>query len=294
MCCACRAAAAAAAHPIAVKPASPRPPWDMPIAGDWPSEVLLIDRWRGGGRSEGAFAELLEITTARSSSRSTASCAPDSRAPRSISPAPRHFRTPSRRWTGALWRRNPLAISKDSLRLELSRLNQWAPRRRLDGAIQLAHASVRFLWRIPCEGRHVPARLRRAGAAARVHRRAGCLAYTDFYLAIDRRRRRVRRKGRRHPQGVHGGPPTRGGLAGEADRIASRARFGGSSASSQPTSSIPIGLLHLQAAGVPRLLGGGFVSSAGLFPHPAEHTPPPSREEPPPKWRGGGAGRVYA
>ena len=26
--------------------------WGMPIAGDWPDEVTILDRWRGGGRSE--------------------------------------------------------------------------------------------------------------------------------------------------------------------------------------------------------------------------------------------------
>lgn len=46
------AAAADSRQPIVAAGHSAAALWEMPILRPWPTEVLLLDRWRGGGRSE--------------------------------------------------------------------------------------------------------------------------------------------------------------------------------------------------------------------------------------------------
>ena len=47
-----RAALAVTARPSALAGVSAAALWGMPIDEDWPSEVTILDEWRGGGRSE--------------------------------------------------------------------------------------------------------------------------------------------------------------------------------------------------------------------------------------------------
>lgn len=140
-----RAAAASASSPIAVAGYSAAALWGMPIGGDWPDEVTLIDRWRGGGRSAGdvrrtardfGSAQLYEVDGIRCTgiARTALDLA-------RVEPLPGAVATMD--W--CLSRSNPIAITKDDLWHELGRLNQWAPRRRLEGTIHLAtHLSGSF------------------------------------------------------------------------------------------------------------------------------------------------------
>src|SRR5690606_7330800 len=60
-----RAALAAARAPVALAGLSAAAAWGMPIAGEWPTEVTVLDRWRGGGRSEpGVRKTAAGVTTA--------------------------------------------------------------------------------------------------------------------------------------------------------------------------------------------------------------------------------------
>ena len=47
-----RAVLALSSRPLILAGASAAAVWDMPIAGDWPTDVVVADSWRGGGRSE--------------------------------------------------------------------------------------------------------------------------------------------------------------------------------------------------------------------------------------------------
>src|SRR5690606_14933068 len=47
-----RAVAAAASTPIIAAGLSAASLWGIPIHGTWPDEVTVLDRWKGGGRSD--------------------------------------------------------------------------------------------------------------------------------------------------------------------------------------------------------------------------------------------------
>jgi hypothetical protein len=47
-----RAVLAAADRPVAIAGRSAAAVWGMPIEGNWPDEVTVLDDWRGGGRAE--------------------------------------------------------------------------------------------------------------------------------------------------------------------------------------------------------------------------------------------------
>jgi hypothetical protein len=47
-----RAVQAAAQRPVTLAGLSAAAVWGMPISGEWPSEVTVLDEWRGGGRTE--------------------------------------------------------------------------------------------------------------------------------------------------------------------------------------------------------------------------------------------------
>jgi hypothetical protein len=47
-----RAVQAMAVHPVVAAGVSAAALWGMPISGAWPDTVTVLDRWRGGGRSE--------------------------------------------------------------------------------------------------------------------------------------------------------------------------------------------------------------------------------------------------
>lgn len=93
--------------------------WGMPIMGDWPTEVTLLDRWKGGGRSDpgvrrtsrGASTARLDhidgigVTTLARTALDIARITPFSHAVGSVD------------W--ALWRGNARAITKLDLMAEL-------------------------------------------------------------------------------------------------------------------------------------------------------------------------------
>jgi hypothetical protein len=61
-----KAVTAAAERPVIVGGISAAAIWGMPIAGEWPAEVSLLDEWRGGGRTEpGVRRSSAGFTTAR-------------------------------------------------------------------------------------------------------------------------------------------------------------------------------------------------------------------------------------
>ena len=47
-----RSVLAAAVRPVTVSGISAAAVWGMPIAGEWPRYVTVLDEWRGGGRTE--------------------------------------------------------------------------------------------------------------------------------------------------------------------------------------------------------------------------------------------------
>ncbi len=133
-----RAAAAAATLPIAVAGHSAAAVWGMPAAGDWPSEVMLLDRWRGGGRSAGAVrrtardqrsADLVDVDGIL--------CTTLARTALDLSRAST-LRDAVAIVDWCLWRKNPRAIAIELFWEELTRLNAHAPRRRLGSVLRLA------------------------------------------------------------------------------------------------------------------------------------------------------------
>lgn len=118
-----RAALAAARQPAVLAGVSAAAAWGMPIAEEWPPEVTLLDRWRGGGRSEpgirktaAGFATATVVDVVGLPVTSLARTAIDIARSHSFSDA-----IGSLDW--ALWRRNPLAISRSDLFAELERMN---------------------------------------------------------------------------------------------------------------------------------------------------------------------------
>jgi hypothetical protein len=118
-----RAALAAAQHTTILAGTSAAAVWGMPIGGDWPTDVTLLDRWRGGGRSEpGVRKTAAGFTTAHSvvvnglPVTSLARTALDVARARSFTDA-----TGSLDWV--LWRKNPRRILATDLADELSVMN---------------------------------------------------------------------------------------------------------------------------------------------------------------------------
>ncbi len=132
------AVAAVAREPVIVAGESAAAVWGMPIAGDWPAEVTIMQEWRGGGRSEpGVRRTAAGFTTARideldglrvtSLSRTALDVARRASFPDAIA---------SLDW--ALWRKNPRAVSKEELQDELRRLNPRARARHLERALEFS------------------------------------------------------------------------------------------------------------------------------------------------------------
>lgn len=126
-----RAVIAATGRPIVLAGTSAAAAWGMPIAGDWPAEVSVLDEWRGGGRSDpGVRASAVGFATATIETvhgmtvTSLARTALDVARVHSFADA-----IGSVDW--ALWRKNPLAITVDELFDELARLRPRTGERHL-------------------------------------------------------------------------------------------------------------------------------------------------------------------
>jgi hypothetical protein len=126
-----RAVVAATGRPVALCGISAAAAWGMPIAGEWPIEVSVLDAWKGGGRSEpGVRSTSAGFASARIETlnglpvTSLARTALDVARLHSFADA-----VGSVDW--ALWRRNEMAISSAELFEELSLLAPRTGRRHL-------------------------------------------------------------------------------------------------------------------------------------------------------------------
>ncbi|MEY2848739.1 MAG: hypothetical protein RI885_1404 [Actinomycetota bacterium] len=133
-----RAVVSAAQRPVIVAGLSAAALWGMPIDGDWPTDVTLLDQWKGGGRSEpgvrrtasgfvtATSTELsgIAVTTLARTAVDVARCMPFSLAMGSLD------------W--ALWRNNPRAITHEDLVDELARYRFHAGRRRVEAQLSFA------------------------------------------------------------------------------------------------------------------------------------------------------------
>ncbi len=133
-----RAVVAASGRPIVLAGKSAAAAWGMPIAGDWPAEVSVLDEWRGGGRSEpGVRVSAVGFATARTETvhgmrvTSLARTALDVARVQSFANA-----LGSADW--ALWRKNPLAISADELFEDLALLHPRTGERHLRRVVRNA------------------------------------------------------------------------------------------------------------------------------------------------------------
>lgn len=133
-----RATAATATRPIAVAGLSAAALWGIPIGRDWPDEVTVIDRWKGGGRSEGGVQRTArDYSTARLVTVDGVECTSLERTALDLARVqPLADAVASVDW--CLGAENPAQIGLEPLWAELGRLNRWAPRRRLEGVLRLA------------------------------------------------------------------------------------------------------------------------------------------------------------
>jgi len=120
-----RAVLAASDRPLALCGISAAAAWGMPIAGDWPVEVSVLDEWKGGGRSEpGVRSTASGFATARIE---TIAGLPVTDLARTAVDVARLYSfadaVSSVDW--ALWRRNERAVTQAELLEEVGRL---APR----------------------------------------------------------------------------------------------------------------------------------------------------------------------
>jgi hypothetical protein len=118
-----RAALAAAQNTTTLAGVSAAAVWGMPIGGDWPTEVTLLDRWRGGGRSEpGVRKTAAGFTTARSVMVDGLPVTTLARTALDVARA-RSFAEAAGSLDWALWRKNPHRILGSDLAEELRVLN---------------------------------------------------------------------------------------------------------------------------------------------------------------------------
>jgi hypothetical protein len=130
-----RAAIAACRQPAALAGVSAAAVWGMPIAENWPTEVTILDQWRGGGRSEpgvrktaaGFETATIEVVSGLAVT-SLARTALDVARVHSFSNA-----IGSLDW--ALWRKRDNSIDKSDLVAELARLAPRFGARHLEGCV---------------------------------------------------------------------------------------------------------------------------------------------------------------
>ncbi|MES2169110.1 MAG: hypothetical protein V4479_00090 [Actinomycetota bacterium] len=126
-----RAVLAASVRPVALAGVSAAAVWGMPIDGDWPAEVTVLDEWQGGGRSEPgvrrtasgfrtAITEFVDEIPVTSVGRTAIDVARSHSFSAAIG---------SLDW--ALWRRRPNRLTKEDLFAELNSLNPRFGRRHL-------------------------------------------------------------------------------------------------------------------------------------------------------------------
>jgi len=127
-----RAVLAAAERPIAVSGRSAAAVWGMPIWGQFPSDVTVLDEWRGGGRAEPGVrrtsagfrtARFVDVDGIRVADLTRT--AVDIARQNSLANA-----VGSVDW--ALWRKNPQAITGEMLADDIRNLDPSLGRRRLE------------------------------------------------------------------------------------------------------------------------------------------------------------------
>lgn len=133
-----RSVLAAARRPVVVAGHSAAALWGMPIGGEWPSEVTVLDEWRGGGRSEpGVRRTAAGHRTARSVELDGIRTTDLARTAIDIARScPAEVALGSVDW--ALWRRNPAAVTSGDLSAELDSLASRSNRRRVERVIAQA------------------------------------------------------------------------------------------------------------------------------------------------------------
>jgi hypothetical protein len=133
-----KAVVAAAERPIAVAGLSAAAVWGMPISGDWPNEVTVLDEWRGGGRAEpGVRRTAAGFRTARFVELDGIRLTDLTRTVLDV--ARRHSFTDaigSVDW--ALWRGNERAIGRDMLSDDIRNLDASLGRRHLERVVGFA------------------------------------------------------------------------------------------------------------------------------------------------------------
>jgi hypothetical protein len=118
-----RAALAAAQNTTVLAGVSAAAVWGMPIGGDWPADVTLLDRWRGGGRSEpGVRKTAAGFMTAQSAVVDGLPVTTLARTALDVARA-RSFADAAGSLDWALWRKNPRRILATELADELSVMN---------------------------------------------------------------------------------------------------------------------------------------------------------------------------
>lgn len=133
-----QAVLAAAERPMMFAGASAAALWGMPIAGDWPEYVTVLDKWAGGGRSEpGVRRTAAGFSTARGVLRGGM---PTTTLARTAIDVARHspFASAVASVDWALWRKNPAAVTKDELVEEIECRQSLAGRRHLRSVVGFA------------------------------------------------------------------------------------------------------------------------------------------------------------
>lgn len=133
-----RAVMACAERPLAVAGISAAAVWGMPIAGDWPEHVTLIDAWRGGGRSEpGVLRSAAGFATARQVMRNGLPTTDLMRTALDVARGyPFQDAVAAVDW--ALWAKNELRVTRHDLYEELARMNPRYGRRHLEQVVAFA------------------------------------------------------------------------------------------------------------------------------------------------------------
>jgi len=133
-----RAVIALATRPIAVSGISAAAVYGMPVRDPWPDEVCVLDRWKGGGRSEpGVHRTAAGFTTARIIFHDGLPITDVARTALDVARSA-SFRDAMGSVDWALWRKNPLRISHAELADELRRMHPHARRRHLAEIVAFA------------------------------------------------------------------------------------------------------------------------------------------------------------
>jgi hypothetical protein len=125
-------------HPVVLAGATAAAVWGMPILGPFPSDVVVLDQYRGGGRSEPGVRRV--TTGAPTAATRVVSGMPVTTLARTALDVART--TPFELAVGpvdwTLWRKNPIAITAEELQGECERFAPRAGRRHLDRVVEFA------------------------------------------------------------------------------------------------------------------------------------------------------------